>query len=99
VTRLRLLRWLLEIFGPSTKACARHNFRRLGLTNSIRAFIRALGKKSVNNNTTTVGTPDRLVLGHSNIGDLGNLRAGANEKRGIFTEVSYVRAQKPLLPY
>jgi hypothetical protein len=38
VTRLRLLRWLLEIFGPSTKACARQNFRRLGLTNSIRAL-------------------------------------------------------------
>jgi hypothetical protein len=39
MTRLLLLRWLLEIFGPSTKARARHNFRRLGLTNSIRALF------------------------------------------------------------
>ena len=38
VTRLLILRWLLKIFRPSTKARARHNFRRLGLTNSIRAL-------------------------------------------------------------
>ena len=39
MTRLLLRRWLREIFGSATKACARHNFRRLGLTNSIRSFI------------------------------------------------------------
>ena len=39
VTRLLLLRWLLEIFRSSTKARARHNFRRLELTNSNRAFV------------------------------------------------------------
>jgi hypothetical protein len=29
-TRLLLLRWILEILGPSTTAYARHNFRHLG---------------------------------------------------------------------
>ena len=29
--RLLLLRWILAIFGPSTKACPRHDFRHLGV--------------------------------------------------------------------
>jgi hypothetical protein len=30
-TRLLLLRWILEIFGPSMTACARHNLQHLGV--------------------------------------------------------------------
>src|SRR5262249_54563908 len=48
VIRLLLLRWILAMFRPSTKACPRHDFRHLGVDQQYPPVIGAADHLSNN---------------------------------------------------